>query len=147
MTRLLNFANANRGGMGRRTVFVLMAVAVVTAVVIGMGPGWLATDASIKTLFAASLLLVPLCIVLAVAKSKSLDAKETTFRLGLVIWWYLLFSDALFDRISNVQGTYQGQYSVEAYGEFMTWAVAFVALVLISLARLDFITEFFSGSF
>ena len=95
--RSSNFANVNAGGVGRRTVFVLMAVAAVTALIIGMGPGWLATDASVKTLFAASLLLVPLCIVLAVAKSKSLDAKETTFRLGLVIWWYLLFSDALFD--------------------------------------------------
>lgn len=125
----------------------LAGIIVLTALVIGFGPGWLMSDGSLKTLIAVSLFAAPLCVVLALAKAHALSASQTAFRLALLVWWYLLISDALFDRISNVQGTYQGQYSIDAYGEVVTWLAAFVVLVMISLTNADYLYELFSGSY
>jgi O-antigen ligase len=125
----------------------LGGVVIITALAIGFGPQWLMSDGSLKTLIAVSLFAAPLCVVLALAKAHALSASQTAFRLALLVWWYLLISDALFDRISNVQGTYQGQYSIDAYGEVVTWLAAFVVLVMISLTNTGYLSELFSGSF
>ena len=122
-------------------------VAVATAIVLGISPAWLISDESLKTLIALALLIGPLCVVLAVAKSHALPAKDIAFRLGLVIWWYLLISDALFDRISDVQGTYAGAYSVEAYGQGITWVAVLIALLLISFTAPGYLRELFSGPY
>ena len=122
-------------------------VAVATALGLGLAPTWLISNESLKTLIALAMLVGPLCIVLAVAKSHALSAKEAAFRLGLVIWWYLLISDALFDRISDVQGTYQGAYSIEAYGQGITWLAVLIVLVVISLAAPGYLRELFSGPY
>jgi exopolysaccharide production protein ExoQ len=130
-----------------RMLRYLAAIIVLTALAIGFGPQWLMSDGSLKTLIAVSLFAAPLCVVLALAKARALNANQTAFRLALLIWWYLLISDALFDRISNVQGTYQGQYSIDAYGEVVTWMAAFVVLVMISLTNADYLYNLFSGSY
>jgi O-antigen ligase len=125
----------------------LAIVVVATALGLGLAPAWLVSDESLKTLFAIALLVVPICFVLAIAKARAYSARETTFRMGLVIWWYLLISDALFDRISNVQGTYQGQYSIEAYGEGITWVAAFIMLAVVSIAAPGYLSELFAGPY
>jgi O-antigen ligase len=132
---------------GRSILPYLVGVVALTAFGVGFGPDWLMSEGSLKTLIAVSLFAAPLCVVLALAKAHALTAKQTAFRLALLVWWYLLISDALFDRISNVQGTYQGQYSIDAYGEVVTWLAAFVVLVMISFTNADYLYELFSGSY
>jgi O-antigen ligase len=131
----------------RSMVPVLLGIVILTALVIGFGPGWIMSDGSLKTLMAVAIFAAPLCVVLAVAKAHALSPSQTAFRLSLLVWWYMLISDALFDRISNVQGTYQGQYSIDAYGEVVTWLAAFVVLVMISLTNADYLYKLFNGSF
>jgi hypothetical protein len=144
---LIPVSQLSRTRAGRSLLPYLAAVVIVTALVIGFGPDWLMSDGSLKTLIAVSLFAAPLCVVLALAKAHALSASQTAFRLALLVWWYLLISDALFDRISNVQGTYQGQYSIDAYGEVVTWLAAFAVLVMISLTNADYLSDLFSGSF
>jgi O-antigen ligase len=123
------------------------SVAVLVALILGMGPIWLVSDGTLKTMGAVVMLLVPLCLVLAVAKARGLSSTQTSFALGLLIWWFLLISDKFFDRISDVQNTFEGQYSVDAYGEVFVWMVAFIVLAVISVAKPDYLGKFFSGSF
>ena len=110
-----------------RMVFSVALVAVLAAIAFAMGSSWLASEQSLKIVVAVFLLLVPLYFVLAAAKARAADTNSVTFRLTLLLWWFLLISDELFDRISNAQGMYQGQFSSDAYGEVVTWVVAFVA--------------------
>jgi hypothetical protein len=108
MNRMPPVIEAVHQGGRRGMLPALIGVIAVTALVIGFGPGWIMSDGSLKTLIAIAIFAAPLCVVLAVAKAHALSVSQTTFRLALLVWWYLLISDALFDRISNVQGTYQG---------------------------------------
>jgi len=125
----------------------LIGIVIVTALLIGFGPGWIMSEVSLKTLISIALFAAPLCVVLAISKAHALSPSQTTYRLALLVWWYLLISDALFDRISNVQGTYEGQYSTDAYGEVVTWMAAFAVLLLISLSNADYLFKLFSGSY
>lgn len=136
-----------RGRSARSMVPALLGIVIVTALVVGFGPGWIMSDGSLKTLMAVAIFAAPLCVVLAIAKAHALSPSQTAFRLSLLVWWYMLISDALFDRISNVQGTYQGQYSIDAYGEVVTWLAAFVVLVMISLTNADYLYKLFAGSY
>jgi len=123
------------------------SLAVLVALILGLGPIWLVSDGSLKTMGAVVMFLVPLCLVLAVAKGRGLSPSQTTFTLGLLVWWFLLISDKFFDRISDVQNTFEGQYSVDAYGEVFVWVIAFVVLALISVAKPGYLGKLFSGSF
>ncbi len=130
-----------------RTLLPAASVAILVALILGLGPIWLISDGTLKTMGAVVMFLVPLCLVLAVAKARGLSPTQTSFALGLLVWWFLLISDKFFDRISDVQNTFEGQYSVDAYGEVFVWMVAFVVLALISVAKPDYLSKFFSGSF
>ena len=123
------------------------SLAVLIAMVLGLGPVWLVSDGSLKTMGAVVLLFIPLCLVLAVAKARAMSATRMTFTLALLVWWFLLISDKFFDRISDVQNTFEGQYSVDAYGEVVVWVVAFVVVAMISVARPGYLGKLFSGSF
>jgi O-antigen ligase len=122
-------------------------LAVVVAFALARGPSWIVSEAALKMFVAVAILLIPLCVVLAAAKARAADPQRTTFALALLIWWFLLISDEFFDRISFVQNTYEGQFSVEAYSEVVTWVVAFFVLVLISFSKPDYLRNFFAGSY
>lgn len=122
-------------------------IAVLMTMVLGLGPVWIVSDGSLKTMGAVVLLFIPLCLVLAAAKSRAMSATRTTFTLALLVWWFLLISDKFFDRISDVQNTFEGQYSVDAYGEVAVWVIAFVVVAMISIARPGYLGKLFSGSF
>ena len=130
-----------------KTILPGIIVAVLAAGVIALGPVWLVSDGSLKTVAASALLVIPLCLVLAVAKARALDAARTTFLLGLLVWWFLLISDKLFDRISEVANTYEGQFSVDAYGEVFVWIISLLVLALISLSKPGYLGKMFTGSF
>jgi len=124
-----------------------VSLAFVIAILLGLGPVWLVSDGSLKTMGAIVMLFIPLCLVLAVAKSRAMSANRTTYTLALLVWWFLLISDKFFDRISDVQNTFEGQYSVDAYGEFFVWVIAFITLAMISVARPGYLGKMFSGSY
>jgi len=98
-----------------RTLIPGASLAILVALILGLGPIWLVSDGSLKTMGAVVMFLVPLCLVLAVAKARAIGPTQTSFTLGLLVWWFLLISDKFFDRVSDVQNTFEGQYSVDAY--------------------------------
>ena len=100
--------------------------AVFAAFVLGFGPGWLSSEAALRPMLAAAMLLIPLCVILAAAKARGVDPQRTTFALTLLIWWFVLISDEFFNRISDVTSTYEGQFSGDAYSEVFTWLIAFL---------------------
>jgi O-antigen ligase len=130
-----------------KTLLPVAGVAGLVTFVFGFGPDWLVSDVTLKTMAAVSMLLVPLCVILAIAKARGVNPQRTTFALSLLIWWFLLISDELFDRISDVRNTYEGQFSVSAYAEVVTWLVAFLILIFISLTKPEYLANLFSGSY
>ena len=135
-------------GKSRQKALLLGAgFAILVALVVGLGPDWIISDTALKTMTATALLLVPLCLVLAVAKAKGATAGELTFAVALLLWWSLLISDQWFDRASDAENLYQAQYSVDAYGEVVTWLIAFLILALISFAKPDYLRTLTVGSY
>src|SRR5208282_3766548 len=98
-----------------KTVLPGAGLAIVVALALAFGPSWIVSSAVLKTMTAVAVLLVPLCVVLAAAKARAVDSRRTTFALALFTWWFLLICDELFDRISYVQNTYEGRFSVDAW--------------------------------
>jgi len=130
-----------------KALLPVAGLAVFVALVLGLGPGWLVSEAALKTMTAVAMLLIPLCVILAAAKARGVDPQRTTFALTLLIWWFLLIGDGFFDRISDVQNTYEGQFSVDAYAEVFTWLIAFLILVFISFTKPGYLGKLFSGSY
>jgi O-antigen ligase len=121
--------------------------AILVALVVGLGPDWIISDTALKTTTATALLLFPLCVMLAVAKAKGATAGQVTFAVALLLWWFLLLSDQWFDRASDADNLYQAQYSVDAYGEVVTWLIVFLILALISIAKPDYLGKLGRGSY
>jgi O-antigen ligase len=121
--------------------------AVFAAFVLGFGPGWLSSEAALRPMIAAAMLLIPLCVILAAAKARGVDPQRTTFALTLLIWWFVLISDEFFNRISDVASTYEGQFSGDAYSEVFTWLIASLILGFIFLKKPGYLGKLFSGSY
>ena len=135
-------------GKPRRKGLLLGAgFAILVALVVGLGPDWIISDTALKTMTATTLLLVPLCVVLAIAKAKGATAGQLTFAVALILWWSLLISDQWFDRASDAENLYQAQYSVDAYGQVLTWFIAFLILALISFAKPEYLRMLTLGSY
>ena len=135
-------------GKSRRKRLLLGAgFTILVALVVGLGPDWIISDTSLKTMSATALLLVPLCVILAIAKAKSATSAQLTFMVALLLWWSLLISDQWFDRASDADNLYAAQYSVDAYGEVVTWFVAFLILALISFAKPEYLSTLTRGSY
>jgi O-antigen ligase len=54
---------------------------------------------------------------------------RVTLRLALVLWFYLLISEEIFDRATGIE--MEGVYSVVVYGEICLWILAGIALLMI----------------
>src|SRR6476660_6419635 len=92
--------------------------------------------------------VISLIVALYLARATPTASENPTrkcFGSALVIWMFLLLSEELFSRSGgDLQSVLQGQFSVAAYGEFSLWAVAFLALLVISLKTPEYFRYMFS---
>jgi len=130
-----------------RTLFVLAAIVLTTCAILGVASAWFDSTLVVGTVATCGLLLLVLYGGLAWAQSRQMDTAGAMQVLVFLIWWFLLVSDELFDRLSDIQNSLEGQFSADAYSEVVTWLLAALLLSLIVLPRLDALRHMFSGSF
>lgn len=137
----------------RRAYTALLLVAiltVMTTLVVERIPHSVVSTAS-SAITGACGLVVLLCAYQSFARGRSLNLRVLIFRLTLLIWWYVLVSEQLFDRFSDPVGaeaihTYEAQFAPEAYGESLIWILSFILLLIILLRKPQYVRHMFSGS-
>jgi O-antigen ligase len=89
---------------------------------------WLANWIAVGVLGIALALILTLYLVLS-SRAHGLHPDRITLRLALVLWFYLLISEEIFDRATGIE--IEGVYSVVVYGEICLWILAGIALLVI----------------
>ena len=108
---------------------VLLAALVVVCVSMIPSEAWSGDLA--RLLVVCGSVLVTLFIIYR--RSGRDDIERTGFRLGMVLWWFLLCSEAFFPRANNgLDNAAAGNFSLTAYSEAIFWA--FLALCLLMVA-------------
>src|SRR5580704_2180678 len=101
---------------------------------------------SIGVVAIAAFFVVLLCFGLGTAIARQTGTKPVVFRMGLLIWWFLLVCDVIFDHSNESYQMYQGKFSSEVYGGAAVWVLAFVVLLFFSAQQPSYFRQLFSGS-
>ena len=102
---------------------------------IGLGM-WLIKDPLLLLLFGLSSVV-----------TRTGAATAAVYRLTLLIWWFVLICEVVFDHTGSGVEASAGNFSAQAYGEAMMWVMAFGALAIISLQQREYLRQLFSGSY
>jgi O-antigen ligase len=132
-------------GSLRRAILPLMVLSVVGATVLSSAAAWLEPSTVILTACAATLLSVLLYLTWCQTNGWNSDPPGAPLRLVLVIWWTLLVSEQIFLRSQAVEESTESQFSSLAYGEGVFWVICFLALLLVSLKRPQYLRQMFRG--
>ena len=96
-------------------------VTLLTAIGFMAESEWLSTWIAAVVLGIGAALILILSLVLAGGRYH-VYPKKTAFRLALVLWFYLLVSEEIFDRAGGVE--VEGHFSLVVYGEISLWICA-----------------------
>src|SRR5438105_15281279 len=114
------------------TMLALMAVATTLLIaVFQVLPSSVLSEDSIGVAAIGALLLLLLCVV--VASPAATASQAAVGRLVRLIWWFVLVCEVIFDRMGDTVQTYEGRFSIQAYGEGAMWVLAFIVLLLVSV--------------
>jgi O-antigen ligase len=132
------------GSLPRSALFVIVLSAIVAAVLWAVS-AWLESRAVILTVCAAALLLALLYVTWCQTNARNSEPRRAFLRLALVIWWILLVSEQIFLRTGPTDGAPEDRFSSLAYGEAVFWVICFLALVLVSVKRHQYLRQMFAG--
>src|SRR5208337_953298 len=127
-------------------VVSLATISGVAALALGMLPVTLLSGEMIYIGAVVTAFAVLLCFGLG-ASVRHAGREALTYRLTLLIWWYVLVCEVVFDRLSDTQHTYQGIFDPQAWGEGITWVLAFLVLLVLWLGKTSLLRELFAGSY
>ena len=114
----------------RKLVFGAAVVGALTVAIIAMLPGDVFSDDLTRLLLVCGTVLVTLLVTYQ--RTIRGQADRVRFRLGMVMWWFLLCSEALFPRANNgLDNAAAGNFSLTAYSEAIFWAFLAVCLLMI----------------
>lgn len=97
-----------------------------------------------RLLVVCGLVLVSLFITLK--RTSRADADRLGFRLGLVLWWFVLCSESFFPRGNNgLDNAAAGRFSLTAYSEAIFWIFLAVCLFVVCLKSWSTMSGAFRG--
>ncbi len=129
-----------------RTTLALMAAAVALLVAtFQVLPSSVLSEDSIGAVAVGALLL--LLLSLLVASPAATVTQAAVGRFVRLIWWFVLVCEVIFDRLGDTVQTYEGNFSIQAYGEGAMWVLAFLVLLLVSMRYPQYLRSLFSGSY
>ncbi len=134
----------------RGTVLQLAGLSIFFALAWFMVPQKLVSDDSILILVVATLFALLLLLGLGSTVKRTGATGELSvavYRLALLIWWFVLICEVVFDHTGSGVASSQGNFSTEAYGEAVMWVMAFGALAIISLQQRSYLRQLFSGPY
>lgn len=146
MQTLQGNLNRQPGGSYRswNTVLFVAGVGFMSMVAWLMTPYKILTPDNAPILIVGLIFMLMLVIGLGSVVLRQQSIPQTIYRLGLVIWWFLLVCEVVFDRQGESVQSSQGNFSSQAYGEGVMWLLAFGAIVVLSIKYRDYIPQLFS---
>ena len=130
------------------TALVWLAfISGLAALALLMLPGFVFSEDTIGIVVTGAAFVVLLCVGLGSAIVQHARTRVTVYRLALLIWWFLLVCEVIFDRLNDEYHVYQGTFATQAYGEAVMWVLSFITLLLISLQQPSYFGQLFSKSF
>ncbi|MGH9432798.1 MAG: O-antigen ligase family protein [Terriglobia bacterium] len=85
--------------------------------------------------------------VLLVGLGSSRTRAASAWRIGLVLWWFLLCSQEFFARFTSQEATALGHYAPAAYEEAIFWILILVALSIATLGSPGYLGSIVSGRY
>jgi O-antigen ligase len=132
-------------GVNRRhSLGLLVAISVGTASVMWMTPPSVFSTDILPVMAVTTLFTLLLTVVLGCAIAHSKPAKVLVYRLILLIWWFLLVCEVVFERTGDSSEAYQSHFSAQAYGEGIVWGLAFLVLAILSIQQPVYLRHLFS---
>jgi O-antigen ligase len=125
----------------------LTGIAVFFALALSRVPSKLISEDFIPVFIVAMLFPLLLLLGLGSVVTRRGDMNVAVFRLGLLIWWFVLICEVVFDHTGSGVESSQGHFSVQAYGEAAMWVMSFGALAVISLQERTYLHRLFSGPY
>jgi O-antigen ligase len=126
-----------RSGPPTRFGVILTCLAILTASAFILFPDFLASWVAVRFLAVGAILVMAL-----LSASARLDANTITFRLALVLWFFLLISEEIFDRAGGNE--IEGDFSSVAYGEIGFWVLAIVVLFVVLIRNTGYLHRIFA---
>ena len=130
----------------RGTALWLAGIAIFFALALSRVPSKLISEDFIPVFVVATLFALLLLFGLGSVVKRG-AATAVVYRLGLLIWWFVLVCEVVFDHTGSGVQSSQGNFSVEAYGEAAMWVMSFCALAVISLQERTYLSRLFSGPY
>jgi O-antigen ligase len=125
----------------------LGGIAVFFAVALSRVPSKLISEDFIPVFVVAMLFALLLLLGLGSVVTRNGAMSVAVYRIALLIWWFVLICQVVFDHTGSGVESSQGNFSVQAYGEAAMWVMSFVALAVISLQERTYLTRLFSGAY
>ncbi len=85
--------------------------------------------------------------VLLIELGSSSTRAASTWRIGLVLWWFLLCSQEFFVRFTSPEATVAGNFAPAAYEEAVFWILILVALSIATLGSPGYLGSIVSGRY
>jgi exopolysaccharide production protein ExoQ len=126
---------------------MLGGTAVLAALGFALLPNALLSSGAIFIVAVVTLFVLLLCWGLGSGIAGLAHAELLVYRITLVIWWFLLACEVIFDHTGDADNTYRGQFAIEAYGEGIVWVLAFTVLLVLLLRRPSFLAQLGTGSY
>lgn len=128
-----------------RSLALVAGVAIFATVIFLLLPGSISQD-SMGVVAVGAFFVVLLCFGIGTTIGRQTGTKAIVYRLSLLIWWFLLVCDVIFDHSNENYQMYQGKFSSAVYGEAAMWILAFLVLLFISAQQPSYFRRLFSGS-
>lgn len=122
-----------RNWLGLRNGLLLSVVPAILGLIIVFLPSRPISEDAVRIVVLVGLFLV--ATAAALGYGRPFREIERTFRIGLVVWWFLLVSEGILVRSSPLDDAIEGKFSLAAYGEVILWVCVTCVLVLLSLSR------------
>jgi O-antigen ligase len=87
------------------------------------------------------------CITLGASQARVTSARRTVYRSALLIWWFLLIWEVVFERLNDPYSMTQGTFAAQAYEESAMWVLAFCAFLVITVRQPAYLSQLFTGSY
>jgi len=129
-------------GRALRSVLAICAIAVFTVVVFLFAP------ASWNVFFfflACAIFATVLCIARPLSGSALAGDRDSVLLSALVIWVFLMVSEAIFIHNQSTNSAAKGNVGTTAVYQAVSWILSLCALALISCFRAAFLRRLFSG--